>query len=283
MTIADQGAFINLFSDNAEVYDTGIEFFKPLAGMLVEHADVRTGQQVLDVGCGRGAALFPAAERVGPSGSVIGIDLAEGMVAATTEDVRKRGLENVTVRQMDGKAPEFPPGSFDRILGSMSIIFIPELVSALGNHHALLREGGMLAFTAPGVGSGPGDWRMGPLDMRALLDEVRPKLSDRQRADLDGTLDQFSSLQPDTLLGDLRAAGFEQPVAREGTVRITAGSGKEFVDWTFTHGMRSFWMLLDQQQRERSANELAAKIDAERGSAESISYDIDVRFFLATK
>lgn len=283
VTIADHAAFINLFSDNAEVYDTGIEFFKPLASMLVEHADPRSGQQVLDVGCGRGAVLFPAAERVGPSGSVTGIDLAEGMVAATTEDVRERGLANVTVRRMDGSAPDFPTASFDRILGSMSIILVPELVSALGNYHALLREGGTLAFTAPALGTGPGDWQMGPLDMASLLGQVRPQLSAQQRAELDGALDQFASLQPEALLGDLRTAGFEHPVARAGTVRITADSGKAIVDWTFTHGMRSFWMLLGEEQRERSAHELAAKIDAERGSAESISYDIDVRFYLATK
>ena len=42
---------------------------------LVEHADIPLGAQVLDVGCGTGASLFPAAKRTGPRGFAVGIDI----------------------------------------------------------------------------------------------------------------------------------------------------------------------------------------------------------------
>ena len=42
---------------------------------LVEHAAIPPGAEVLDVGCGTGSSLFPAAERVGPGGYAIGIDI----------------------------------------------------------------------------------------------------------------------------------------------------------------------------------------------------------------
>jgi O-methyltransferase/aklanonic acid methyltransferase len=42
---------------------------------LVERADIRPGAKVLDVGCGTGSSLFPAAERAGKRGQAIGIDI----------------------------------------------------------------------------------------------------------------------------------------------------------------------------------------------------------------
>ncbi|WP_020498403.1 class I SAM-dependent methyltransferase [Sciscionella marina] len=284
MTGVDQSAFIDLFSANAGTYDTGVEFFKPLAAKLVGHAGVRPGQRVLDVGCGRGAVLFQAAERVGSSGSVIGIDLAEGMVEATANEVHERGLGNVTVNRMDGADPDYPAGSFDQILGSMSIIFIPELADAFGRYHALLRNGGTLAFTAPGVGSSPLEWRIGPFDMQTMITEAMPERSAELQAGLDEVAAKFTSLHPDSLLGDLRTAGFTDPLARTDSITVTAASGKSFVDWTFSHGMRTFWdMIPDEKRRAEYAAELAARIDADRGEADSVSYEVQTRVFLATK
>lgn len=283
MTSVDQSKFIDVFSTNAGQYDTGIEFFKPLAAKLIDHAGVRAGQRVLDVGCGKGAVLFQAAERVGAQGSLVGIDLAEGMVTAATEEARERGLGNVEVLQMDGAAPDYPVADFDRILGSMSIIFVPNLADAFGHYHALLREGGVLAFTSPGVGENPWDWNMGPFDMQRMIREALPEPTAEQQRGFEEMASSFGSLHPDHLLGDLRTAGFADPVARQDTITITGRSGKELVDWTFTHGMRTFWDLIPEPRRGEYAAELAARIDTERGDAESISYEIEVRVFLATK
>ena len=55
-----------VYDDVADVYDTtGVEFFTPLGRRLVEQAGMREGERVLDIGCGRGAVLLPAAEAVG--------------------------------------------------------------------------------------------------------------------------------------------------------------------------------------------------------------------------
>jgi O-methyltransferase/aklanonic acid methyltransferase len=51
-----------------------------VARRLVALADLRVGARVLDVVTGTGAALFEAARRVGPTGAVVGVDLAEPMV-----------------------------------------------------------------------------------------------------------------------------------------------------------------------------------------------------------
>jgi hypothetical protein len=53
------------------VYDTVIPFFATIGARLVELAELRPGESVVDVGAGRGATLVPAAERVGPAGRVL--------------------------------------------------------------------------------------------------------------------------------------------------------------------------------------------------------------------
>ena len=97
------------------------------------------GDRVLDVGCGRGAALFPAAEAVGVTGSVAGIDLVAAMVAATAADITRRGVANASVRVGDAESPEFPDRSFDAVLAGFVLFFLPDLAAALRACARLLR------------------------------------------------------------------------------------------------------------------------------------------------
>jgi len=83
--------------------------------------------QVLDVGAGRGANLFPAAETVGPHGQVIGIDLAPGMVRETTAEIKRRNLPHVSMLQMDAEHLTFPDASFDVVLCGFAIFLFPHL------------------------------------------------------------------------------------------------------------------------------------------------------------
>jgi O-methyltransferase/aklanonic acid methyltransferase len=53
----------------------GPDYWDYFGVRLVEHAQIPPGARVLDVGCGTGASLFPAAEKVGEGGHVIGIDI----------------------------------------------------------------------------------------------------------------------------------------------------------------------------------------------------------------
>src|SRR4030095_8041259 len=80
-----------VFTRSASSYER-IRYFPIFGEWLVEMAKIREGANILDVACGRGAVLFPAAERVGLSGHVIGIDLAEGMARETGLEIQRRGL-----------------------------------------------------------------------------------------------------------------------------------------------------------------------------------------------
>ena len=104
------------------------------------------GQRLLDVASGRGAVLFPAAERVGPSGHVEGVDLAEGMVAAVNADAERRGIA-ARVRVMDAEHLDFPDASFDSVLCGFGIMFPPDQARALSEMRRVLRPGGRLGLS----------------------------------------------------------------------------------------------------------------------------------------
>jgi O-methyltransferase/aklanonic acid methyltransferase len=56
----------------------GPDYWDYFGARLVEHAAIASGDRVLDVGCGTGSSLFPAAELAGPKGYVVGIDICPG-------------------------------------------------------------------------------------------------------------------------------------------------------------------------------------------------------------
>lgn len=159
---------------------------------LVDVVGVEPGQRVLDVATGRGAVLFPAAERVGTAGEAIGVDLAEGMVQAANEEARRRGWGPL-VRQMDAEQLDFPDAAFDRVLCGFGVMFFPHLDRALGEFRRVLRPGGRLGVST---------WRVSQAeDLQAVLDDLGLVGSNDQRPP--GWI-----TEPDDLSRALRDAGF---------------------------------------------------------------------------
>jgi len=137
-----------VFDRAAPTYDrTGVEFAGVVGAALVDAAGLNPGDRVLDVGCGRGASLFPAAAAVGTAGSVTGVDLAPGMVAETAAEIERHGLAQASVRVGDAEAPDFPDGSFDAVLAGLVLFFLPDAPAAVRAYARLLRPGGKLAVS----------------------------------------------------------------------------------------------------------------------------------------
>jgi ubiquinone/menaquinone biosynthesis C-methylase UbiE len=140
-----------VFDRSAETYGrVGPPFFAHFADRLVQHAQIPRGARVLDVATGRGAVLFLAAERVGPTGAVTGIDLSGSMVKATAREASQRGLTNVDVRQMDVEGLLFPDHSFDHVLCGFGVFFFPRIRQALSEVRRVLKPGGHLAVSTWG-------------------------------------------------------------------------------------------------------------------------------------
>ena len=116
----------------------------------VERLRLSPGQRVLDVCCGSGASAIPAAEAVGSTGSVVGVDLAENLLALARSKAKERGLANIEFRRDDMTQLPFDEESFDVVVCVFGIFFGPDMEAALRELKRVLRTGGKLAITTWG-------------------------------------------------------------------------------------------------------------------------------------
>ncbi len=143
----------SLYNRVASVYGrVGPDPFSYAGKGLVERAGITEGARILDVGVGRGANLFPATEKVGPHGQVIGIDLAENMLSETTAEIKRRHLLNASVIQMDAEQLTFDAASFDYVLCGFAIFLFPHFEQALSEFYRVLRTGTKVGITLPTSG-----------------------------------------------------------------------------------------------------------------------------------
>ncbi|MFC3892454.1 class I SAM-dependent methyltransferase [Lentzea rhizosphaerae] len=264
-----------VYDDVADVYDsTGVEFFTPLGRRLVEQAAVRPGERVLDVGCGRGAVLFAAAEAAGPSGEVVGIDRAPGMIRELSAEIARRGLTGAGAVVMDGRDPGFPPASFDVITASMSIALVGDHPGTFANYARLLKENGRVAFAVPGK----------------LTDDNALSFFQRQMAkfaavedDATSTADALDAADEATsLAGHLRDAGFGDPLVVEDDIPLVAATSEEFVRWTRTQGLKLFWDMVPADAREALERALSAELERHRDTDGVIRLSNPVCYVLAS-
>jgi ubiquinone/menaquinone biosynthesis C-methylase UbiE len=125
-------------------------FWERYGRRTIERLQLATGQRVLDVCCGSGASAIPAAEMVGPNGSVIGVDLAENLLELARDKAKQRGLENIEFRSADMTQLPFDEGSFDAVVCVFGIFFVPDMEAAVRELKRVLRPGGKLAITTWG-------------------------------------------------------------------------------------------------------------------------------------
>ncbi|MDX3568358.1 class I SAM-dependent methyltransferase [Streptomyces sp. ID05-47C] len=270
------------FNSAAATYDRlGVEFFTPMGRRLVERAAPAVGARVLDVGCGRGACVFPAAERVGPEGRVVGIDVAEAMIEEATKEAALRDAAMVELRVMDGEHPDFAPHSFDVVLGSYSVIFLPDAPTALARYAPLLSPGGRLAFTSP-VFSDDTFPFLPPvfteLIPRELLLDLPPQWQPEQLQQ------RFNSwlADPRDLTRTLERCGFQEVTVVDEPVTLVAESGLAWVDWSHTQGMRLLWNHLAPDKRQQLRERLITSLDAMRDGGGPLTIETPVRYVTAT-
>ena len=120
---------------------------RPCAEALIDLAGVAPGERVLDVATGPGVVALLAAERVGPTGSVLATDLAPEWEEIVTEGATAAGVDDrVSFRAMGAEQLDLPDASFDVALCQFGLMFLPDPVQGLREMRRVLREGGRLAI-----------------------------------------------------------------------------------------------------------------------------------------
>jgi ubiquinone/menaquinone biosynthesis C-methylase UbiE len=135
----------------ADFYDASpLSFWDYFGRRTIELASLPGGSRVLDVCCGAGASALPAAEAVGPTGNVIGVDLAKQLLESARAKAIQRRLRNVEFEVGDMLAMRFPVASFDAVVCVFGIFFVPDMARAVSELWSRIRSGGKLAVTTWG-------------------------------------------------------------------------------------------------------------------------------------
>ncbi len=113
-------------------------------GNPVAFSDVRPGEVVLDLGSGAGIDILLAAQRVGPSGRVIGVDMTDEMIARARQSIAAAGLTNVEVRKGLIEALPVEDASVDLVISNCVINLSPEKDRVFVEIARVLKPGGRM-------------------------------------------------------------------------------------------------------------------------------------------
>jgi ubiquinone/menaquinone biosynthesis C-methylase UbiE len=157
----------------ADFFDASpLNFWDYFGRRTIELVSLASGSQVLDICCGAGASALPAAVAVGPTGNVIGVDLAKGLLELAREKAIKQRLRNIAFEVGDMLSLRFPTETFDAVVCVFGIFFVPDMPKALSELWSRIRPGGKLAMTT----WGPNFFQPGSDAFWRSIKDVRPDL-----------------------------------------------------------------------------------------------------------
>jgi SAM-dependent methyltransferase len=102
------------------------------------------GERVLDLGSGAGTDSLIAAQMVGPTGSVIGIDMTPAMLSKARGAAAETGVSNVEFVESEAEHLPFPDGSFDVVISNGVIDLIPDKDAVFAELYRVLTPGGRI-------------------------------------------------------------------------------------------------------------------------------------------
>lgn len=163
-------------------------------------AKAQPGERALDIGCGCGTTSFALASSVGPTGSVLGVDISRPMLDVAEHQLRAQGLKQLSFREADASRADLAPDN-DLIFSRFGVMFFDDPPAAFAHMRKALKPAGRLAFVC---WAAPRDnpWAMAPLmGGRAALNHNPPPAD----AHAPGP---FAFADPDRIHSILGGAGF---------------------------------------------------------------------------
>ena len=238
---------VGVFDRAAATYDqVGVEFFQPIGRFLVGRTDPQPGERVLDVGCGRGASAIPAAQAVGPTGSVLATDLAPSMV----EEVRRAANDLPWLRAEIGDAEQPQDGTFDIVQAGLLLFFLPSLDTALARYRDVLAVDGRFGFTW----FGEPDARWEPVF--AALGADLPK-DERPSA---RTPEQGPFASVERMHDHLSAQGWTDVTTETLLHEVRVRDADHWFEWSWSHGYRSVLEKLEARDLLAAAHDRVGRL-----------------------
>ena len=138
--------------DLAQVFDETSLWGAYFGRLLLENVPLKSGLNVLDVGCGTGFPLFELAHQLGPTAKLTGIDIWEPALKRANFKKEYYGLKNVTILKVDASTMPFENNQFDLITSNLGINNFEQPQKALDECFRVLKPGGEIIITTNTVG-----------------------------------------------------------------------------------------------------------------------------------
>ncbi len=213
--------------------------------VMLDLAELEPGDRVLDVAAGSGEQSIAAAQRVGPTGSVLATDISGPMLDLAATDATAAGIRNFETLVTNAEDLKLPPVSFDAAISRNGLMFIPDLGRALEAIYAALKPGKRLsAIVWSGRDTNP--YTAVPQE---VMQQIRPGLLDAT-----GMPKAFALAAPGALESAFEAAGFEDVSVRRVPIERRFPSAAALVHsmrTTFSP-MSSVVQSLDPDEQERA-------------------------------
>jgi len=211
----------------AEAQDTMDRTMASITGALLPFIDAKTGEHILDVGCGSGGTTLEYAKAVGEGGRVVGADISKPMLAVARGRAKAQGLA-VEFVDADAAVHPFAP-EFNAIASRFGVMFFADPTAAFSNMRKALKPGGRLAFVC---------WRTMPENLWAFAPfaAARPFLPEQPPPDPLAP-GPFAFADAARTISILEAAGFKNAAAKKlDTVMHVAKTAAEAAQFSLTIG-----------------------------------------------
>ncbi len=242
---------------------------------LVGDARLRPGLRVLDLGSGTGYPALLAAQTVGASGSVIGIDLAEQMLDAARRKMSSLKLSNMTFEAGDVTTLPFEAESFDAVTTRFCLMFLPAIPKAVAEIARVLKPD---TWIAAAVWSAPerNPYLKIPIDVIKQVIELPPP--DPSAPGI------FRLAKPGDLAGMLQHAGFADISEQEFLGDVRFSSADEYFSslMDIAAPIQNLWTKLASPQQEKARQRITETAGQYRKGSD-IALPIAVRMVTGRK
>jgi len=175
--------------------DSWKEQLKPAQDKLLEMAEIKPGEKVLETSCGTGLVTFRAAGQADPGGEVVATDLSGTMIELAEDLADQQGIDNITFQRMDAEQLDLEDNQFDKAICSLGLMYFPFPVEGLREMYRVLKPGGKAVVAIWGERKNCGWADIFPIVDKHVASEVCPMF--------------FQQGTGNTLNNSMETAGFE--------------------------------------------------------------------------
>jgi ubiquinone/menaquinone biosynthesis C-methylase UbiE len=236
------------------------DVFTSVTNVSLDAAALKTGEHVIDIGCGTGDTLLAIAKLVGSSGAVLGVDVSVPMLDFAKDRAAEARLSNATFALADAASYAFEPRWADLVYSRFGVMFFEDPTRAFTNIRAGMKAGGRLLLVC---------FRSMPESpwFHVTIEAARPHAPPQQTMDPMAP-GMFSLAREERLREILTAAGFREITVKATDVPIHGKNITQSMAFITQAGpLPALLENASDEQRERATDAvrdaLAARIGAD--------------------